>query len=55
MSDREFEFTSDDFARIKKMVYEFAGIDLNESKKILSTIGYLNVFVFWGLTPLKLI
>ncbi|MBD3754408.1 MAG: protein-glutamate O-methyltransferase CheR [Gammaproteobacteria bacterium] len=35
MSDREFEFTSDDFARIKKMVYEFAGIDLNESKKNL--------------------
>lgn len=35
MNDREFEFTADDFTRIKRMVYEFAGIDLNESKKNL--------------------
>ncbi|WP_028486282.1 CheR family methyltransferase [Thiomicrorhabdus chilensis] len=35
MSDREFEFTEKDFARIKKLVYDFAGIDLNESKKNL--------------------
>ena len=35
MDDREFQFTDNDFARVKKVVYDFAGIDLNESKKNL--------------------
>lgn len=35
MEDREFHFQDSDFSRVKKMVYEFAGIDLNESKKNL--------------------
>ncbi|WP_373020361.1 protein-glutamate O-methyltransferase CheR [Thiomicrorhabdus sp.] len=35
MNDREFEFTEQDFSRIQKLVYDFAGIDLNESKKNL--------------------
>lgn len=34
-SDREFHYTDTDFARVKGLVYEFAGIDLNESKKNL--------------------
>lgn len=35
MEDREFNFQDKDFSRVKKMVYEFAGIDLNDSKKNL--------------------
>lgn len=32
MSEREFDFTEQDFKRVQKIVYDFAGIDLNESK-----------------------
>ncbi len=35
MSDKEFSFAESDFNRVKKMVYDFAGIDLNDSKKNL--------------------
>ncbi|KUJ71579.1 protein-glutamate O-methyltransferase CheR [Thiomicrospira sp. WB1] len=35
MSQREFEFTDKDFQRVKQLVYDFAGIDLNESKRNL--------------------
>ncbi|PLA75007.1 chemotaxis protein CheR [Hydrogenovibrio sp. SC-1] len=35
MNDKEFDFTDDDFAQVKSLVYGFAGIDLNESKKNL--------------------
>lgn len=35
MSVNEFEFSDKDFQRVKSMVYEFAGIDLNDSKKNL--------------------
>lgn len=35
MNEREFTFTDQDFSRIKKIVYDFAGIDLNDSKKNL--------------------
>lgn len=35
MSEREFSFEDSDFKRVKGMVYEFAGIDLNDSKKNL--------------------
>lgn len=35
MSEREFSFEDQDFKRVKSMVYDFAGIDLNESKKNL--------------------
>jgi len=35
MNQHEFDFNDQDFARVKKMVYDFAGIDLNESKKNL--------------------
>ena len=35
MSEREFDFTEQDFKRVQKIVYDFAGIDLNESKKNL--------------------
>jgi len=35
MEDREFTFTDNDFQQVKKIVYDFAGIDLNESKKNL--------------------
>lgn len=34
-SEREFNYTDKDFLRVKKLVYDFAGIDLNESKKNL--------------------
>jgi len=32
---REFEFRDQDFKRVQKIVYDFAGIDLNDSKKNL--------------------
>ena len=32
---REFEYSDADFARVQKIVYDFAGIDLNESKRNL--------------------
>jgi len=35
MSEHEFDFTGQDFSRVQKIVYDFAGIDLNESKKNL--------------------
>ncbi len=35
MSVNEFDFSDKDFQRVKTMVYDFAGIDLNESKKNL--------------------
>jgi len=35
MSDREFSFEEHDFKRVQKIVYDYAGIDLNESKKNL--------------------
>jgi len=35
MSVNEFDFSDKDFQRVKAMVYQFAGIDLNESKKNL--------------------
>lgn len=35
MSDKEFDFTDNDFLKVKTLVYGFAGIDLNESKKNL--------------------
>ncbi|AZR82500.1 CheR family methyltransferase [Thiomicrospira sp. S5] len=35
MSEREFDFTEKDFLRVKTVVYDFAGIDLNDSKKNL--------------------
>lgn len=35
MQEREFDFSDQDFGRIKKIVYDYAGIDLNESKKNL--------------------
>lgn len=35
MSGNEFEFTEQDFLRVKKIVYDFAGIDLSDSKKNL--------------------
>lgn len=34
-SVREFSFSDKDFSRVQKMVYDFAGIDLNDSKKNL--------------------
>jgi len=35
MSEREFDFKDQDFQRVKKIVYDYAGIDLNDSKKNL--------------------
>ena len=35
MNDREFDFKDQDFNRVKTIVYNYAGIDLNESKKNL--------------------
>lgn len=35
MHEREFSFSDQDFKRIKRIVYDYAGIDLNESKKNL--------------------
>ncbi len=35
MSDHEFDFTEHDFNQVQRIVYDFAGIDLNESKKNL--------------------
>lgn len=35
MSVNEFDFSDKDFKRVKSLVYDFAGIDLNESKKNL--------------------
>lgn len=34
-SNREFNFQENDFKRVQKIVYDFAGIDLNDSKKNL--------------------
>ena len=31
--DREFEFSSADFERVRKLIYERAGISLNDSKQ----------------------
>ncbi|BBP45568.1 chemotaxis protein methyltransferase [Thiosulfatimonas sediminis] len=35
MEEREFLFTDKDFVHIKRIVYDYAGIDLNDSKKNL--------------------
>lgn len=35
MTDREFDFTEHDFKKVKQLVYDFAGIDLNDSKRNL--------------------
>lgn len=35
MEQREFHYSADDFNRVKRLVYDFAGIDLNDSKKNL--------------------
>lgn len=35
MNEREFDFQEQDFKRVKKIVYNYAGIDLNDSKKNL--------------------
>ncbi len=35
MNDKEFSFADSDFKRVKKIVYDFAGIDLSDSKKNL--------------------
>lgn len=35
MSVNEFDFSDKDFKRVKSLVYDFAGIDLNDSKKNL--------------------
>ena len=35
MNEREFDFTDKDFKRVQKIVYDFAGIDLNDSKNNL--------------------
>jgi len=35
MNEREFDFKDKDFNRVKTIVYDYAGIDLNESKKNL--------------------
>jgi len=39
--DREFEFTSSDFSRIRKLIYEHAGISLSDAKSdmVYSRIG----------------
>lgn len=34
-SEKEFNYTDADFLRVKSLVYDFAGIDLNDSKKNL--------------------
>jgi len=35
VSEKEFDFTNNDFAQVKTLVYDFAGIDLNDAKKNL--------------------
>ncbi len=35
MSEKEFNYQDADFLRVKRIAYDFAGIDLNESKKNL--------------------
>jgi len=41
IEDREFDFTSDDFARVRKLIYQRAGISLSEAKTdmVYSRIG----------------
>lgn len=52
MSEREFDFQDGDFNRVKKIVYDYAGIDLNDSKKNLvynrlsKRIRFLNMQTF---------
>lgn len=52
MSEREFEFKDQDFGRVKNIVYDYAGIDLNDSKKNLvynrlsKRIRFLNMLSF---------
>ncbi|MDX1351613.1 MAG: chemotaxis protein CheR, partial [Thiomicrorhabdus sp.] len=52
MSEREFDFKDSDFNRVKTIVYDFAGIDLNDSKKNLvynrlsKRIRFLNMHTF---------
>ena len=52
MSEREFNFQDGDFNRVKKIVYDYAGIDLNKSKKNLvynrlsKRIRFLNMQTF---------
>ncbi|WP_319557790.1 protein-glutamate O-methyltransferase CheR [Thiomicrorhabdus sp.] len=49
MNDKEFAFTDRDFSRVRKMVYDFAGINLNESKRnlvynrLVKRIRFLNL------------
>ncbi|WEJ63404.1 CheR family methyltransferase [Thiomicrorhabdus lithotrophica] len=52
MNEREFDFKDKDFNRVKTIVYDYAGIDLNESKKNLvynrlsKRIRFLNMQTF---------
>jgi chemotaxis protein methyltransferase CheR len=53
MSDQEFEFNETDFTRIQKLVYDFAGIDLNQSKKNLVYNRLSKRIRFLGLSSFK--
>ena len=53
MSEHEFDFNDQDFARVKKMVYDFAGIDLNDSKKSLVYNRLSKRIRFLGLSSFK--
>ena len=52
MSEREFDFTDKDFKRVQKIAYDFAGIDLNDSKnnlvynRLAKRIRFLGLFTF---------
>lgn len=53
MTEHEFDFNEQDFARVKKMVYDFAGIDLNDSKKSLVYNRLSKRIRFLGLSSFK--
>jgi len=53
MSEREFEFTDKDFKRVQKIAYDFAGIDLNDSKNNLVYNRLAKRIRFLGLKKLQ--
>ena len=39
-NDREFDFTSDDFSRVRKLIYQHAGISLSEAKSDMQDVRW---------------
>lgn len=50
---REFDFTAQDFARVRKLIYQHAGISLSEAKMTWFTAVLGVGYGLWGLSTFK--